>query len=86
VTLDRSARAGAAPLTRGILLSLLGLLVALVLSVAIGPVYIAPQTVVSVLAARLAGAVLQTDSANLFATILLEIRLPHAVLLLLTHI
>jgi iron complex transport system permease protein len=84
VTLDRSARAGAASLTRGILLSLLGLLVALVLSVAIGPVYIAPQTVVSVLAARLAGAVLQTDSANLFATILLEIRLPHAVLLLLT--
>jgi iron complex transport system permease protein len=84
VTLDRSARAGASPLTRGILLSLLGLLVALVLSVAIGPVYIAPQTVVSVLAARLAGAVLQTDSANLFATILLEIRLPHAVLLLLT--
>jgi iron complex transport system permease protein len=71
-------------LARALLLSLLVLLVALILSVAIGPVYIPPRTVLAVLAARLSGSALSTDASQMVSTILLEIRLPHALLLLLT--
>jgi len=71
-------------LARALLLSLLVLLAALILSVAIGPVYIPPGTVVAVLAARLSGSALSTEAAQMVSTILLEIRLPHALLLLLT--
>ncbi len=71
-------------LARALVISLLVLLAALILSVAIGPVYIPPGTVFAVLVARLAGSALPGEAAQLFSTILLEIRLPHAVLLLLT--
>lgn len=71
-------------LVRALFISLLVLLAALILSVAIGPVYIPPKTVLTVLVARLAGSALPGEAAQLFSTILLEIRLPHAVLLLLT--
>lgn len=71
-------------LARALLLSLLALLAALILSVAIGPVYIPPNMVVAVLATRLSGTALSTDASQMVSTILLEIRLPHAVLLLLT--
>jgi iron complex transport system permease protein len=71
-------------LARALMISLLVLIAALILSVAIGPVYIPPRTVVAVLAARLGGSALPGEAAQLFSTILLEIRLPHAVLLLLT--
>ena len=71
-------------LGRALVLSLLALLAALILSVAIGPVYIPPGTVVAVLAARLSGSALSTEAAQMVSTILLEIRLPHALLLLLT--
>ena len=71
-------------LGRALVLSLLALLAALILSVAIGPVYIPPGTVVAVLAARLSGSALTTEASQMVSTILLEIRLPHALLLLLT--
>ena len=71
-------------LGRALLISLLVLLAALVLSVAIGPIYIAPQTVVSLLLERLNGMVGQADPTGVFSTILFEIRLPHALLIFLT--
>ena len=69
--------------TRALLISLALLLVMLILSVAIGPVWIPPGTVLSLLAGRLAGD-LPTQAAGIFATILFEIRLPHALLIVLT--
>jgi len=72
------------PLGRAVALSLLGLLVALVLSVAIGPVYIPPHVIWSVMADPLGPAAARIGQAGTYATILLDIRLPHAVLLLLT--
>jgi len=71
-------------LSRALALSLLALAAALVLSVAIGPVYIRPQILLSIIGARMGGASLQGEATALFSTILFEIRLPHAVLLLLT--
>jgi iron complex transport system permease protein len=55
----------------------------LLLSVAIGPVFIPPGTILSLVFGKIAGA-LPTDSTETFATILFEIRLPHALLILLT--
>ena len=69
---------------RALLISLLVLLGALILSVAIGPIYIAPQTVIGLVVERLGGAVQQADPAGIFGTILFEIRLPHALLIFLT--
>jgi len=57
--------------------------VMLILSVAIGPVWIPPGTVLSLLAERLAGQ-LPAQASEVFATILFEIRLPHALLIVLT--
>jgi iron complex transport system permease protein len=71
-------------LSRALAFSLLLLVVVLILSVAIGPVYIPPQTVLSVLAASAGWTGGAMDEAALFSTILLDIRLPHAVLILLT--
>ncbi len=59
------------------------LAVALVLSVAVGPVFIPPGTILSLLAAKLAGT-LPASAGEVFPTILFEIRLPHALLILLT--
>ena len=72
------------PLGRALILSLLFLFAALILSVAIGTVYIPPRTIAAILASRVGLAALHPDEAGLFTTILLDIRLPHAVLLLLT--
>jgi iron complex transport system permease protein len=69
---------------RALLISLLVLLAALILSVAIGPIYIPPQTVVALLIERLGGAIRQVDPTGVFGTILFEIRLPHALLIFLT--
>ena len=65
-------------------LSVLGLLVAFIMSVAIGPVNIPPGIALAVLGAKLSGMSLPIPSFQTFSTILLEIRLPHALLLLLT--
>ncbi len=70
------------PFARALLLSSVLLLVMLVMSVAIGPVWIPPGAVLSLLAQRLAGD--PPAAGNVFATILFEIRLPHALLILLT--
>jgi cobalamin transport system permease protein len=72
------------PLARAVALSLLALGAALLLSVAVGPVYISPQTIMATIASRLGGVAVQGESAGIFSTILFEIRLPHALLLLLT--
>src|SRR5512142_885933 len=67
---------------RALLLSAVLLTVMLVLSVAIGPVWIPPGTVLSLLAQRLGGD--PPAAGDIFSTILFEIRLPHALLVLLT--
>jgi iron complex transport system permease protein len=71
-------------LSRALALSLLALIAALILSVAIGPVYIPPRSIFEVLASSLRGTPLPSDATGMFSTILMEIRLPHALLLLLT--
>jgi iron complex transport system permease protein len=71
-------------LRRALLLSFLVLMAAFILSVAIGPVYIPPRAMLAVFA-RLAGSPGASAAATeMPSTILLEIRLPHALLLLLT--
>jgi iron complex transport system permease protein len=68
---------------RAIGLSCVVLVAALVLSVAIGPLFIPPGTIISLLAGRVVGA--YPAAANeIFTTVLFEIRLPHALLVLLT--
>ncbi len=71
-------------LGRPVALSLLALMLAAILSVAIGPVYIPPQAILATLARAASGAPALGDVSTMFSTILLEIRLPHALLLLLT--
>jgi len=72
------------PLGRALALSVLALAAVLVLSVAIGPVNIPPHMIWSVMAERAGWATASVDEAGMYSTILLDIRLPHAVLLLLT--
>jgi len=72
------------PLGRALALSLLVLGAVLILSVAIGPVNIPPQIIWSVMADSAGWATTSVDEAGMYSTILLDIRLPHAVLLLLT--
>ena len=67
------------PLGRALVLSLALLVAALILSVAIGPVNIPPGTMWSILTTRATGA-----DAGMPSTIVLDIRLPHAVLIMLT--
>jgi len=69
---------------RAILISCVLLAAALVLSVAFGPVYIPPGTVLALFLARAGGAALPADATGTFSTILFELRLPHALLILMT--
>jgi iron complex transport system permease protein len=71
-------------LGRALALSLALLLAALVLSVAIGPVNIPPGTIWSILTTRTEGGTPMGDEAGMSSTIVLDIRLPHAVLIVLT--
>ncbi len=71
-------------LGRALFISLILLLAALILSVAIGPVYIPPGTVLALLIEELGGAIHRADPTGVFTTILFEIRLPHALLISLT--
>jgi iron complex transport system permease protein len=60
------------------------LLIAVILSVAAGPVFIPPLTLVYILADKLPGLTLPADWPQTFSSILYQIRLPHAALVLLT--
>jgi iron complex transport system permease protein len=72
------------PLGKALAISALALVAALVLNVAVGPVSIPLRSIWSVLAERMGLAAGAVDETGTFATILLDIRLPHAALLLLT--
>ena len=72
------------PLGGALALSGIALLAALMLNVAIGPVGIPLHTIVSMVAERLGLMAGGAAGTATFATILFDIRLPHAVLLLLT--
>jgi cobalamin transport system permease protein len=69
---------------RPYLINLSLLLVAVVLSVAAGPVFIPPGTLLRIMADHLPGITLTVDWPQTFATILYQVRLPHAALVLLT--
>jgi iron complex transport system permease protein len=60
------------------------LVVALILSVAIGSVFIEPATVGKIILSQLPGIDLARDWPETFAVILLQVRLPHTILILLT--
>jgi iron complex transport system permease protein len=68
---------------RAMLISGVVLAAALVLSVAFGPVYIPPGTILALMIGKGASA-LPADVVVTFSTIVFEIRLPHAILILLT--
>ena len=72
------------PSFRPYLLNLLILATALVLSVAVGPVFIPPGTLLRILANGLPGVAIQPDWPENFATIVQQVRLPHSILILLT--
>jgi iron complex transport system permease protein len=72
------------PLGRALAWSLLALAAALVLSVAVGPVNIPLGVMWTVFAAKVGSSMLTLADGATFATILLDIRLPHAILLLFT--
>ncbi|GAB4435174.1 MAG: iron ABC transporter permease [Anaerolineales bacterium] len=69
---------------RPYLLSALLLLTAFVLSVALGAVFIPPETILRVLLARLSIFNVQPDWPNAFTAIILSVRLPHTILVALT--
>lgn len=60
------------------------LLAAFYMSVAVGPVTIPPGTFLSILAERFMGLSTQVDWPETFSTIVFKVRLPHAVLIVLT--
>lgn len=66
------------------LLNLLLLILAAVLSAAVGPVFIPPATLIRMLLAHLPGLAIQANWPGTFATILFQIRLPHSALIALT--
>ena len=69
--------------TRPYLISILGLILFLLLSMGVGSVFIPPQTLIHLISQRLSGQLLQ---ANLrpFSTILFKLRLPRTILIALT--
>lgn len=60
------------------------LLIALVLAIAAGPVFIPPGTLMRILANELPGVTLSANWPDTFATIIIQVRLPHAALVLIT--
>jgi iron complex transport system permease protein len=60
------------------------LLTALVLGIAVGPVFIPPATLMRILFDRLPGVILLIDWPETFTTIVYQVRLPHAFLVLIT--
>jgi iron complex transport system permease protein len=69
---------------RPFLLNALLLLSAFVFSVALGAVFVPPQTVLRILASQLSGLRITPDWPESFAAIILAVRLPHTVMVVLT--
>jgi iron complex transport system permease protein len=69
---------------RPYLINALLLLAAFILSVGVGAVFIPPATVVRILAAQVPGLRVAANWPETFSTILFSIRLPHAILIMLT--
>ena len=70
--------------TRAVLVNILLLLVALLLSIAVGPVFIPPGTFMRIVAGQLPGVSLAMDWPETFQTIVFQIRLPHTLLIAIT--
>ncbi len=70
--------------SRPFLLNLSLLLLALIMSVAAGAVFISPGTVTSILANLLPGVNIPVDWPNSFSVIVMDIRLPHTILIAMT--
>lgn len=66
------------------LITLLILLTAGVLSIAVGSVFISPRTVIDVLFSAIRGEVSALDPSGVYLKIITDLRIPHAVLLMLT--
>ena len=66
------------------LINLALLLLAALLSIGVGPVFIPPGTVARMLLDHVPGFVLNADWPETFSSILFQIRLPHTMLMLLT--
>jgi iron complex transport system permease protein len=60
------------------------LIIALVLGIAVGPVFIPPVTLFRILVDRLPGVILPINWPETFTTIVYQVRLPHAFLVLIT--
>ena len=69
---------------RPFLLNTLLLVLAFVFSVALGAVFVPPDTVVRILASKLAWLQIVQDWPDSFSAIILAVRLPHTVLVVLT--
>ena len=65
-------------------LNLILLLIAFIFSIALGAVFIHPQTILKILADQLPGINIPPDWPNSFSAIILAIRLPRTVLIALT--
>jgi iron complex transport system permease protein len=71
-------------LARPLLFTLIALILAMVLSVGVGSVFISPTNVLGVLWDALNGVAPQTQLANTYQTILLTLRLPRTILMIIT--
>ncbi len=60
------------------------LILALVFSVALGAVFIRPESVIGILLEKIPGFKIAADWPQPFATIILQVRLPHSILILIT--
>ena len=69
---------------RPYLLNTILLLTAFVFSIALGAVFIPPETILRILAAQIPGININPDWPNSFSAIILAVRLPHTVLVVLT--
>ena len=69
---------------RPYLINITLLFITIILSVAIGSVYIPPLTFVRILIAQVPGILLDPKWPETFSTIVLQIRLPHTLLVLVT--
>lgn len=69
---------------RPYLLNIILLLTAFVFSIALGAVFIPPESILRILAAQIPGININPDWPNSFSAIILAVRLPHTVLVLLT--
>ena len=69
---------------RPYLLNTILLLTAFVFSIALGAVFIPPETILRILAAQFPGININPDWPNSFSAIILAVRLPHTVLVVLT--